>query len=91
MQAKSMNDQEMLQDLLILEKDITKLYSSTITESTCNNMRNVLQQNFQQSSQDQFSVFEQMSSRGFYTPDEAPAAKMAQTKQKFQQMSSQLS
>lgn len=91
MQANAMNDQEMLQDLLNQEKQITELYSTTITESTCNNMRNVLQQNFQQSCQDQFSVFEQMSNRGFYTPDDAPAAKMAQAKQKFQQMSSKLS
>ena len=91
MPGSIMNDQELLRDLLNQEKEISKLYATSITESSCNNMRNVLHQNMQQTSQDQFSIFEQMTSRGFYPTEDVPASKMAQAKQKFQQMSSQLS
>ena len=53
-------------------------------------MRNILETNHDECCKDQYDIFDQMRSRGFYQLENAPAAKLAQAKQKFQQMSSQL-
>ena len=85
-----MNDQELLNDLLDQEKQIAQLYTVSSTEASCPNMRNILETNHDECCKDQYDIFDQMRSRGFYQLEHAPAATLAQAKQKFQQMSSQL-
>ena len=91
MTAQTMTDKDMLHDLLVLEKDIVKSYASYMVEASCENLRNVLNKNFKDSSGDQFQVFYSMTSRDMYPVKEAPAPEVAQAKKKFTDVSNQLS
>ena len=91
MTAYSMTEKDMLQDILVLEKDILKTYASYLTETSCENLRNVLNKNFKDTSGDQFQVFYSMTSRDMYPVKEAPAPEVAQAKKKFTDVSAQLS
>ena len=62
----SMNQQELLTDLLTQEKDLVKDYASGITESSCTNLRELLMSNLAECSADQFAVFDEMHKRQMY-------------------------
>jgi spore coat protein F len=83
-------EKEMLDDILGDEKEIIKLYSTGMTESTCPNMRQVLLKNIQQANQDQFDVFDKMRTMGWYSTKPAETTEVDQVKQKFQQVQQQL-
>ena len=87
----TMTEKDMLQDILVLEKDIMKTYASYMTEASCENLRNVLNKNFKDTAGDQFQVFYSMTSRDMYPVKEAPAPEVAQAKQKFAGINNQLS
>ena len=91
MTAYSMTEKDMLQDILVLEKDILKTYASYLTETSCENLRTVLNKNFKDTAGDQFQVFYSMTSRDMYPVKEAPAPEVAQAKKKFTDVSNQLS
>ena len=85
-----MGEKEIMNDLLQQEKEITKLYSTAITETSCANMRQLLMSNLTQASEDQFGVFNAMVSKGYYQTKDAADQDVQQAKQKFQQLQSQL-
>lgn len=87
----NLSEKELLNDLLNQEKHIVSSYTMAITESSCPNMRNVLSTQFNQTTQDQFKVFDHMRQRGYYPTKDAADADVQQAKQKFQTMESQLS
>ena len=87
----AMTEKDMLQDILVLEKDLIKTYASFITEASCENLRNVLTKNFKDTAGDQFQVFYSMTSRDMYPVKEAPAPEVAQAKKKFTDINNQLS
>ncbi len=89
-QAAKLSDQDMMNDLLTQEKSLVSSYSTFLCEASCPNLRNVLTQNIQQISQDQYQVFDQMRSRGWYLTEDAPAPKVQQAQQKMQQTKQQL-
>jgi len=91
MTANTMTEKDMLQDILVLEKDIVKTYASYLIETSCENLRTVLQKNLKDSAGDQFQVFYSMTSRDMYPTKEAPAPEVAQAKKKFSEMSEQFS
>lgn len=86
----AMGEKEILNDILNTEKEIVKLYSTAVTESSCTNMRQVLLRNITQTSDDQFSVFSTMVNKGYYQTKDAQDKDVQQAKQKFQQVQSQL-
>lgn len=53
----TLNEQDSLNDLLIAEKGLTKLYATVITESVSKGVRNVVRQNLIKEIDDQISVF----------------------------------
>ena len=65
----SMNQQELLTDLLTQEKDLVKDYASGITESSCTNLRELLMSNLAECSADQFAVFDEMHNVRCTTPN----------------------
>lgn len=87
----AMNEKELMNDLLNTEKEIAKLYTTAITESSCPNMRQVLTQNMQQTCTDQYNLFDQMRTKGYYQTKDAQADEVQQAKQKFTTMRNQLS
>ena len=83
-----MNDQELLNDMLTTEKNMIKNYSSFITETSCPNMRQVLNQNMNETVQDQYHLFDIMRQKGYYQMKDAPDNEVTTAKQKLGQMSS---
>jgi len=87
----SMNEQELLDDLLSQEKQMMSSYSTFLSEASCPNLRQILLNHFSQTSEDQFKVYEQMRQKGYYQPKDAVGQYVQQAKQKFEQMKTQLS
>lgn len=90
-QSTEMTEQELLNDLLIQEKEIAKNYTTFITETSCPNMRQVLTDNLNCSLQKQYEVFNIMNNKGWYQTKDAQDQDVQQAKQKFQQLNQQIS
>ena len=86
-----LNEQELLNDLLNQEKQIVGTYSTGITESSCTNLRQIPTSNMHQTAQDQFQVYSEMRTKGYYQGKDAMDADVTQAKQKFNQVRSGLS
>ena len=89
-QSTILGDKEILTDILNQEKELLQLYGTAITESSCANMRRVAQDNMLQCFQDQYGVFDNMATRGFYQVKLADLADLNQAKQDYSRMQSQL-
>ncbi len=91
MTGNIMTEKDMLQDILVLEKDIVKTYASYLIEASCENLRGVLSKNLKDSADGQYGVFNTMNTRDMYPVKEAPATEVQQAKKKFSGISQQLS
>lgn len=89
-QQKTLQEKDILQDLLNTHKDITKLYAYSLIESSCPNMRKLLLQNLQKSAEDQFAIFEVMNKKGYYPTEKAEAQKVSQAVTQFGQIKKSL-
>lgn len=85
-----MKDKDMLEDILTIEKHIAGVYNTSITESACQNLRQVLGSNMDETLKDQYDVFNEMSTRGFYQTKPANPQDITTAQQKYQQEQSQL-
>jgi spore coat protein F len=85
-----MNEKEMMTDLLATEKQVISAYSTGITESSCNNLRNTLVNNFKNVQDIQFRVFDSMKQKGWYTTKDAPDAEVTQVKNESTQLMQEL-
>ena len=81
-----MNDVELLNDMLLTEKNMVKNYSAFITETSCPNMRQVLSKNMMETADDQLGVFEMLKQKGFYEIKDAPDHEVTAAKQKLTKM-----
>lgn len=70
----SLSEKDALQDMLDAEKQLMDYYSTALTEGSCKSFRKEILKNFSSCSENQFCVFEQMLSRGYY--EVQPAEKM---------------
>lgn len=85
-----MNEKELIQDLLATEKQVISSYSTGITESSCQNLRNTLVNNFKCAQDIQFKVFDAMKQKGWYPTKDAQDNEVAQVKSQSSQMLSEL-
>jgi spore coat protein F len=85
-----MNEKEMMMDLLATEKQVISAYSTGITESSCNNLRNTLVNNFKNVQDIQFRVFDSMKQKGWYTTKDAPDSEVTQVKNESAQLMNEL-
>ena len=81
-----MNEVELLNDMLLTEKNMVKNYSAFITETSCPNMRRVLAKNMMETADDQHQIFEVLKRKGFYEVKDAPDHEVMAAKQKLSQM-----
>ena len=68
----TLNEKDALQDMLDGEKALMSLYTTALYEGSGKNMRKNFAENLTTVAQDQYTLYQQMSSRGYY---EAPPAK----------------
>ena len=81
-----LTEQEMAFDLLYLEKALMANIGSQILEVASQGLRNIMNDCFLQTGQDQLDVFNVMQQNGWYQTKAAQSADVQQAKQKYQQM-----
>ncbi len=89
-QSRQLNDEDLMNDLLAQEKQLVSNYGTYVCEASCPNLRQVLVGNLTETTQDQFDVFNQMQSRGWYATKPANAPDVQAAKQKYAQIKSQI-
>jgi spore coat protein F len=82
----NLSEQDLLNDLLNQEKQMISSYSTFITEASCENLRCILTNQFNQTCTDQYEIFDNMRQKGYYEAKDAPKKEVVQTKQKFEQL-----
>ena len=70
----SLSEKDALQDILDCEKLLMSYYAAALVEGSCRPFRKEVLKNYSENAETQFTVFEQMLSRGYY--EVQPAAKM---------------
>lgn len=83
-------DKDILQDLLTTEKQALGSYSTGITESSCQNLRNTLLTNYRNAQEMQYKVFDEMKRKGWYKTKDAPSLEVDQLKTESTQMMNEL-
>lgn len=83
-------EKDMLDDLLTTHKHSAETYTTAITESSCQNMRQMLTKNLEQCCQDQYDIFDRMRTMGLYPTKQANPNDVTMAAQKFGQIQQQL-
>ena len=94
MQSKQqiqLNEKDSLQDMLNLEKEIVKLYSTALTEGIGAKLSPMVKNHLVDSANDQFEVFTQMAENNYYEVKPADKAVIDEQKANFKQVLAQLS
>lgn len=79
----SLDDYEIISDVLGGEKQLVKLYSTALCESSEEPLRNLIKENLMECANDQYATFEYMEKRGLYPTDEAPEEQIVEAKRLF--------
>ena len=85
-----MAEKDLMHDLLATEKQVITAYSTGITETSCENLRNTLVDNFKNSQNIQYKIFDAMKQKGWYTTKDAPDNEVQQLKNEATQMMNEL-
>jgi spore coat protein F len=85
-----MSEKDLMQDLLATEKQVISAYSTGITESSCENLRNTLIDNFKNDQNIQYKLFDAMKQKGWYPTKDAPDNEVQQLKNEANQMMNEL-
>ena len=85
-----LSEQDMMNDLLTMEKQITSAYNTGITEASCQNLRQTLTTNLVETQQLQYTIFDTMKKKGWYQTKDAQDQDVNNAKNKFTNMKNQL-
>ncbi|MBV7272741.1 spore coat protein [Clostridium sp. PL3] len=85
-----MKEKDLMQDLLTSEKQVVSSYSTGITETSCQNLRNTLVTNFNNVQDVQFKIFDAMKQKGWYNTKDAPDNDVTTLKNEANQMMGEL-
>ena len=88
METHTLEDKVIFQDLLITNKQRMNAYSTLIAETTCPNLRTMLQDLFVEAAEDQYTIFEFMQAQGWYSTKYANYDEIVQAKQTAEQLKS---
>lgn len=86
----TLNEKDSLQDMLNLEKNMVKVYSTAITEGTSKGFRNLVRENWQGTVDSQLNVFLLMTELGYAKVQSAEENVIKQEKTKFNKIKTQL-
>jgi spore coat protein CotF len=78
-----MNDQELMENMLQLEKGVCDLYLHGSIESATPEVRQCFRTALNESLNRQGRIYDEMSARGWYQPDAAEQQKCSQVRTKF--------
>ena len=86
----SLSEKETLLDILTTQKELITAYTTSIMEADSEAIRNTLIQNLTESYRDQYGIFRNMNSRGYYPVQMANVTDVQQACQQFDQIGRQL-
>lgn len=84
-------EKEIMDDLLMSEKQVASAYNTGITESTCPILRNLLSNCLNNIQECQYEVFSVMNQRGWYQVREADIKDVHDAQYKYSKLLNQLS
>ena len=87
----TLNEKDSLQDMLNLEKNMVKIYSTAITEGCSNGFRTLIKSHWGETVDDQMKVFLEMTDKGYYQVESAPQDVLLENRNKFEKVVSSLS
>lgn len=85
-----LSEQDILNDLLTLEKHLTSAYNTGITEASCKNLRQTLTDSLTDTQTIQYNLFDTMRRQGWYQTKDAPDQDVTSVKDKYNQIKNQL-
>ena len=83
-------DREIMDDILTSQKHITGVYNSFSNECTNRQLQTDMLNILKEEHSIQYSVFDEMQKRGWYSPAAAQAQMITETKNKFENLANQL-
>ncbi len=86
----TLSEQDILNDLLTMEKQVTSAYNTGITEASCKNLRQTLTDSLTDTQAIQYNVFDAMRRQGWYQTKDAPDQDVTTVKDKYTQLKNQL-
>lgn len=86
----SFNEKELMQDLLVSEKQVISSYSVGITETSCPNLRNTLSNNLRSAQDIQYRIFDSMKQKGWYKTCDASDNEVQDVKNESNQLVNEL-
>lgn len=86
----NLSEKELMQDLLTTEKQIISSYSTGITETSCQNLRDTLVNNFKVTETIQYKIWDAMHQKGWYPTKDAETNEVSKVKNDANQMSTEL-
>ncbi|MGN0517155.1 MAG: spore coat protein [Acutalibacteraceae bacterium] len=78
-----MDDKSLMQDMLLLEKGVCDLYMHGTIEASTTNVQKAFNDALNESLSMQSTLYEKMSTKGWYSADQAEQNKVSSVKQKF--------
>lgn len=90
MNTTTMQEKDLMHDLLASEKQVIGAYSVGMTETSCPNLKNTLMTNYQKVQDLQSKIFNSMESKGWYTTKDAPVPDVQQAKTNATNMQNEL-
>lgn len=85
-----LTEKDLMHDLLATEKQVIHAYSTGITETSCQNLRNTLINNFKNAQDTQYKVFDAMKQKGWYATKDAPDTDVQKAKTDATTMANEL-
>ena len=86
----TLNEKDSLQDMLNLEKNLVKVYSTLMTEGVSKGYRTAIKNNWNETVEDQAAVYFMMTDKGYAKVQTAPATTLSEEKNKFMKVKSGL-
>ncbi len=86
----TLNERDTLQDLLDCEKQLMSLYTTALYEGSTKAMRKNFTTNLLSVAENQYSIFQQMSTRGYYEPKPANKNLIDEANANFKKQTPQL-
>ena len=90
MKNVTLNEKDSLQDMLNLEKNLVKVYSTVMTEGVSNGFRTTVKNHWNQAVDDQADVYFMMTEHGYTEVQSAPETTLSEERNKFSKIKSQL-
>lgn len=85
-----LNEKDAILDMLESEKQLMSFYTTALFEGSSKNIRSNFRSNLQTVAENQYSLFSQMSTRGYYTTTPAQKQQIDATCDTFKKQKKQL-